>query len=675
MSAMNNGYDTTKRLYDRQSVLVERLANSSSAWERDRLLREIRSFASRLDGHTTSSPSASGIYANVALSLYNINALRLKEKLPGNDDVFREAIVFASKALSLKATNMEALTVKFVCHIELNEFREALITIEAFTVPSDLDGKTRMFIYDSIDAATDIISHSRARFDASLYEVLLSIFERARVAMLTLNICDEHLVDFHFYVNKFMLFYQTHGDNVHALEYCEKAYDIYYAHKEVLSVAMSEADVIFNLIAAINFANSYPGREVDRPRLEKAVALYDKACSLCDWDKLNYYTKAARHSFLSTSLRLLKRYDEAEKHLAWGVQEYPSDVMFYNYARCLYEHGKVEEALQWAQKSLFLVEDDKNLSLNADIHRHLKHYDESASLYIKAIAFYDDDPFKAVSYKDANGDELTVSSLLDPFCVEYVIVDSYHGLLISLQKDNDLESARIYLELAKEKAPNDPRWEIWESVLPVIEDTQQRLEETKTALSKTHDELMAQKEMTRDWALKLIKLQDGSVDKDLDDSNDWDKFEKEIDRIIDELSDRSRQDTKLFKETEAKMKKSFPNLDRSALYFLITAEMLYLQHRESEIDFAPIIVEYSKVLEAQLRSLVGDRLPPKARMLGEIIQCIVNDNISPYNKHYEQFSRINEIRKNSAHTGKLKKKDAEEIRRYYYELGLLRQLK
>lgn len=673
---MLNTNDTIERLYDKQCIFVQRFSRSTSVNDRTTIVRDIVRFASKLDNRASSSPFATGIFTNAASCLCMLDHDRGEEGISQNEDELRNALVFASKALSLKSTNMNALVQKFYCLVRLKEFPEALSTINGFIYPSEYPLEYRSGLQQTLRYAIDIITLSHERFDMSLHDLLLSILEKYREIICSLSVMPECQAKFSYYFNTLRVFYQVQlSDPVHALECCEKAYKIYYAHKERFNQVISEADMIFALIENINMAYPHSPQGVSRERLDKAIGLYHKAYKLYDWNKAPYDIKAGHYATLPTTLRLLKRYDEAEKYYLQAVQECPSDVLFFNYASCLHEQGKDEEALHWAQKALFILEDDSNICLNADIHRELEHYSEAASLYIKHITFLEDSPFKAMSFANPNGEKMIELSTASFDSVNENIQRAYHYLLIMLQKEGDLKKARVYLELAKEKLPNDPRWEIWESVLPSFEDAQHRLEETKAALIKAHNALEIQKTTTRTWAMKLIKLQDNSIDLDPNCSEDWEKFEREIDHIIDELAERSKQDKKLFKETEKRIKKDYPNLDRAACDFLITAETLYQQHQTSEIDFAAIVVEYCKVLETQLRSLIGDRLPSNVKMLGQIIQCIADDNISPYDRYYIQFTKINEFRKSSAHTGRLRKQDADEIRKIYYDLGLLRQLK
>ena len=97
-------------------------------------------------------------------------------------------------------------------------------------------------------------------------------------------------------------------------------------------------------------------------------------------------------------------------------------------------------------------------------------------------------------------------------------------------------------------------------------------------------------------------------------------------------------------------------------------------HCSNIIDFAPIIVEYSKVVETQLRVLLGNQLPPSIKMLGKIIEFIRQHNILPYCNYITDLDNVNKKRRDSAHTGLLTKADADYIKNILYTNDLLNKL-
>ena len=86
------------------------------------------------------------------------------------------------------------------------------------------------------------------------------------------------------------------------------------------------------------------------------------------------------------------------------------------------------------------------------------------------------------------------------------------------------------------------------------------------------------------------------------------------------------------------------------------------------------IVDYCKVVEKQLRVLLGSQIPSSMHMLGQIIGVISTNNIHPYTLYLSDLRAVNQLRRNSAHTGLLVKNDADTIRNILYVNNLLNNL-
>lgn len=598
-----------------------------------------------------------------------------------NNENILNALSFFDTAWQNYKQYMDPLPFKFLCLIRLEKYQEALDVINIFnpSVPYD----SRQILFDTIVEALQYATCRGVRNDKNQAKILLEIIDISLVKAIKLNYVVKNCVYFKFYSDIYSYFYRyIMIDNKKHLECVKKAYD--YFKKLKTNDTQQEACCLIKISQAISFSIPpvyFSRGKVDYKYLKEALSYCEKAYSLCDWNKLPKVAKCFCYVEYGNVLTELQHFDKAEEYLRMIVDEDPNESTFFNIAYCLHTQKKDEEALQWAKKALFVCEDYNNLYLNADINKALKQCDDAIPLFKKLLCVLDNDPLQPIWFTEADDSTNIIGSSCTDEFLSNLKLETYHGLIIMLQQSQDLKSARTYLELAKEQYPEDPKWEIWDSVLPALTDKdalQQQLTEIKLDLAIAREEILterAEKNAAREWALRLIKLQDKSINLDLDRECNWMNFENEIDRIIEDIKKQSKQDEMLYKNIENRIKNDFPDLDRKACDFLITAETLYMQHQSSEIDFAAIVVEYCKVLETQLRSLLGNRLPSNVRMLGEIIGCINKNGISPYNRYYEMFSKINEYRHSSAHTGKLKKKDADDIRRIYFDLGLLHQLK
>ena len=62
------------------------------------------------------------------------------------------------------------------------------------------------------------------------------------------------------------------------------------------------------------------------------------------------------------------------------VDEHSCNQNFSNYAELLKRQGKLEDALEWGKKALFIVEDDTTLLVVADIYKKMKQYENAVFL-------------------------------------------------------------------------------------------------------------------------------------------------------------------------------------------------------------------------------------------------------------------------------------------------------
>lgn len=196
-----------------------------------------------------------------------------------------------------------------------------------------------------------------------------------------------------------------------------------------------------------------------------------------------------------------------------------------------------------------------------------------------------------------------------------------------------------------------------------------------TELVEVKREAEHQRLMSKEMAIRLIQLQESSSQLDLDKIADWTFFEKEINAIIERLETEAKKNKELFNRVEKQINAGFPFLSEKEKHFLATAEALYEMHKNSEIDFACIVLEYCKVVEAELRRVMKNKIPPEIKMLGQILKLISDQGISPYNKYLSELREVNKYRQNSAHTGALTQKEAEAIRSLYFNKGLLKNIK
>lgn len=172
----------------------------------------------------------------------------------------------------------------------------------------------------------------------------------------------------------------------------------------------------------------------------------------------------------------------------------------------------------------------------------------------------------------------------------------------------------------------------------------------------------------RQWLQQLLKIQSVDIDEDINPAA-WVSFEKQIDRIIEDMKKTSGKNIR--EANISYVEKTYPHLSPAAKDFLATAETLYELNKNIAIDFAPIAVEYGKVLETQLRIIVkNDSGFEDMRTMGELLRNLQN----PYTHYIKEMRIVYNIRNQSAHSAVLTIEDIEEIRDIFYKKDLLNKL-
>ena len=351
-----------------------------------------------------------------------------------------------------------------------------------------------------------------------------------------------------------------------------------------------------------------------------------------------------------------------------ATQIFPCDNTYFNCGRCLLMLGKAKEGIEWAWKALLVHEDDMNLMLLADLYHATGEDERALEYYLKAFKFIQRKDLLQ-TFTDENGKETL--SVASTSALNYSLHTIFMNTISIYMKQQDYKNAIIHLQLADELVPDFPEWAIYKKTLPVIEYNQKELEEARNELLSVKAEAERQAQISQELVQKLIDLQDQFKKANMDKFKDWNLFEKEIDKIIEQLEAEASKNQQLMNSVKERFTRQFTNYSPDALHFLTTAEVLYEMHKNNEIDFACIVVEYCKVLEHQLRNVMGDQIPESMKMLGQIIGLIRGKKDSPYAKCLNQLNNVNELRKQSAHTGSLTKREAERIRSIYFDEGLL----
>lgn len=405
--------------------------------------------------------------------------------------------------------------------------------------------------------------------------------------------------------------------------------------------------------------------KINKPK--DAQNYYKEAIKLCEDKSIqrriqgNYMAALAENNNLQEAIQIGRNL----------VIEDPCNQNYSNYAELLKREGNLEEALDWGRRALFIIEDDTTLLIVADIYRRLNDYENAEDMYKRCIENINDGN-NVYKFQDINNIEQC--SMASNNSMDEILYEAFCGIIKVYNAQKKFDLAKTYVIIGKEKFPQKNVWEIWLDVFAEIESTTEQYENIKNELNQKIIENKNQKNSFRLWAQKLIQLQDHSEMLNLDDNDTWDRYEESMNQILDEMAKIINKESEIYQEKSNWINTEFAGLHVDSKEFLITAEVLFELHKTSIIDFAPIVIEYCKVVEKQLRIKLECDLPEDKKMLGQIIGYISRNSIAPYNMYLLDLKEVNIMRRDSAHTGKLSKEDVINIRNIFYQNNLLTEL-
>ena len=591
---------------------------------------KILDIGKRIIEHQQNSICATGTYVNMAL------AKRVLYLLNHNQLDLEEAKDFCSRALELKHNNQVALRMLYGICLDLKQYGDANKALAQYE-DTNICSPMSVQIVEEYQNAIEWANREEYREDnkKGLDEITNTLFEKFGM---NAGLCA---VAISYYLG-------VGNDALKAYELGKRSVEEY------------PNSVTYNSLGWVCLTP-----EINRKDI--AVGFFEKAIELAEDEELkkditgNYFIALLEN----------EQFKEAEKVMCDLIEEYPCNQNFSNYAELLKRQGKLEDALEWGKKALFIVEDDTTLLVVADIYKKMKQYENAVFMYQKCLEHISVDE-NVYQFQDINGKQLY--SIASNNSLGMIMFEALKGIISAYSFLREYEQAKAYLLIAKERMPQKSEWEIWEQTLPEIESANQRYIEIKEQLSQNSKKAVEQKRSVRQWALQLIQLQNNSGQLNLDENDDWDKYLEKMDEVLNQMVQAVNKDSIIYQNSRNWVNSTYTHLDADAKEFLITAETLYEIHKMSIIDFAPIIVEYCKVVEKQLRVLLGSQIPSSMHMLGQIIGVISTNNIHPYTLYLSDLRAVNQLRRNSAHTGLLVRNDADTIRNILYVNNLLNNL-
>ncbi|TWT27736.1 hypothetical protein [Planomicrobium sp. CPCC 101110] len=179
--------------------------------------------------------------------------------------------------------------------------------------------------------------------------------------------------------------------------------------------------------------------------------------------------------------------------------------------------------------------------------------------------------------------------------------------------------------------------------------------------------------------VKLVHLQNQYTytkkEEDLTEE-EWRAILNQIHEIALEMKDRSKTDTVDYQVIKIEFKVRYPKLSEKGLNFLSTGEYLYQVHKGIDFDYAPIMVEFSKVIERELNLLLEKMQLGKNLTLGNINYLVADKKIL-VDKLRGIGSFLTELvkyRNGSAHVGESTQAKVEKVRSLLFDEGWIERI-
>lgn len=401
-------------------------------------------------------------------------------------------------------------------------------------------------------------------------------------------------------------------------------------------------------------------------------------------NKNNYYIKEKdpiqrnrTKLYIALSCLAQKKLDEAEKLFKEVEEEVPGNTIYHNLGRLYFEKKEYEKSKSYFEKALFISKDETSYKAYADALYFNKNYKDAIEYYKKTIAFIENENPVFLYNETGKTNEKMLSYKTENTDID-IKKETYENIIYSYIELEDYINAKVYNEIASKEFKNDNIFEKMERTLNKLISYDKNEFNLKKQYEDVCRNLEKEKLLAREqsgkikkWALDLIKLQNNNIDSEISEE-EFNKFDKNIEKIIKMMKEEKSniKNNELFYNIEKEFKEKYNNLSYKALKFLTTGEYLYRVNKDEFIDYAPIMIEYCKVIELELNEyLIKKGIIKEKKMLGQINRILKDLNIVEISRFLDDIVLS---RNASAHTGRIKKEDVEHIRNIILDKGFLK---
>ncbi|MFJ7370949.1 tetratricopeptide repeat protein [Lysinibacillus sp. NPDC098008] len=434
---------------------------------------------------------------------------------------------------------------------------------------------------------------------------------------------------------------------------------------DIVKLAEIEYGETFSIITM--YCNIYSVGLYQFPEKLLYYALKRKEMSQGLEDKFEKEYLELTDSHLGQAYVGVKNYEEAIKVLEGKVNSSPTNTDLHNLANAYYHVKNYDLALQNGIRALYTQEDETTLHLVARVYHEQKNHKEAIKYFERELHFRKNEE-KVIKTQDENG-QIILSRLSDED-EEMGYEKLYLLFLSSLYQEKEYIKAKVILEEALADYPDNLNIKLWESILDnalsqeqLINSYEELLDEERKKHFSARENLENTRHKYHAWAEQLLSIQSKEFNEIT--------LDKDMEIIIEALKDESGLSSQKLKEVKKKIAEYFPYLEYKSQVFLATADYLYSSNRYGIMDFAPIVVEYSKVLEYELNARLKFK---KKQTLGQLIHYIRENKVPHFIEYLSDINQILLWRNGSAHTSTSTIEVVESIRDKYYSEGLLENL-
>ncbi|MBI6107131.1 tetratricopeptide repeat protein [Clostridium perfringens] len=372
------------------------------------------------------------------------------------------------------------------------------------------------------------------------------------------------------------------------------------------------------------------------------------------------------------------RLEEAENQLREIVEIKPNNTIYHNLGVVLMKRKKYQLAKEYLMKALLISQDETGYLVMANTLYFNGEYRSAIEYYKKAIAFIESTDTTFI-FNELNNKK--VLSTIEESHLLSMKKDAYENIIHSYIELEDYINSIAYYKVAIEEFEFEERFIRLEKILSRLISYEENSIEISRTLDKAINDLENEKKLAskqlgkvREWALSLIKVQNkSSLLSENDETIEWSNFEDELQNIAEKMKESELESLEVsFTEIESSLISKYPNMSKKALKFLTTGEYLYRINENQYVDYAPIMIEYCKVVELELNNYLKNKgVIQDEKMLGYINKIIQNSNMYDVKKY---LSDIVKYRNESAHTGSVDREKVEYIREILFEKDFLNLL-